>query len=942
MSSRWTVTHSNGEIVIQDANKNKIVIETMISSKTPSKINLELKRKSDLEKRKISSIINILVPHNFSELEENRLKDKILQSNDYEYVVYAPERYPLEGLIKGTIHNIGFSAMVTLIPAKQIVEYMSPIHYCMNVIENVVQEIDNQAKAKIAKLLNQPEDIQTWRMAGLILSNAMVFYDLISDKITLQDGKNCKTLDSLHNRKKFITKKDLMLVWQNVLDYNYNPIFSVAINILSALGMSESTKIIDALYTSSKKIREKRVAGSSDMYGKLLQKVIVDRSNLASYYTRPEAAALMAKLAVPDVNHPIYEVGSVSKYRIVDFACGTGLLLSSAYRQLLFNYEASHTVGKKMPITSLHKTLIENCFVGLDVLPIATHLTVSSLAMMFPTEVFGKTKVKTMPIGLQHTETVYVKKRGIKRKVKKEINHYRLGSLDLISNDTNATLTHSIEVITGKETNVKNAKPWSIEESHHLIGDGSCDLIVMNPPFVRSTNDAKKYRGNAVPKYAAFGSTKKDQSNMGKLESKKFAGTCSHGHAGLASNFIAICDKKIHEHGTMTLIMPATIASGKTWSNVRKLLKYNYDIKVISIARPKIRSNERSFSSDTGMAEIILVAKKRANKKDSRGLFVSLRERPSSMIDAIQIGTAINNLQGVDRLETGHGGTKLRIGEYTVGNCLDCSIHDVWKFVNVVDPVVEQLTYKIRQTMVPLKLCFEIGPGDRDITGGNMQGPFNGYAHDGNPKYTALWNNVQKQQTKLIVPPDQKLKPKSDATDEHIDSIWKTASIVHMNIGPDFTSNSLIAAYVSKKSVGGRVWPSIIMDRKYEKPFVAWCNSSIGVLCFWSLAGKQQLGRGAMSRTNIQDLPIPDFTKMNKTTLGVLSDIFDRFCNMELDRMKNLWKDKVRIAMDKEIVNVMGMNIELDDIRVRFCMEPSISGGKPESILTKKHEEIIE
>lgn len=944
ISSSWNVTHEKDYILINN-NKNKVIIKTEIG-----------KPKIIVENFEDIPVIKVFVPKKFSEISGNKLQDKVLKSNNYEYIIYSSkqssteenllERYPAEGRIRGTLHSIAFSAKIKLTPRKEIQEYISPIEQCMNVIKTVVERLDKRAKSTIAGLLNQPEDIQTWRMAGLILSNAMVFHGLVSKKIILNNGKKCKSLEELHKSGK-INQNDLINAWRDILEYNYNPIFSVASDILSSINRHEAEEIIIALYESSKEIRKKQVASSLDMYGKLLQKVIVDRDNLASYYTSPEAAALIAKLAVPDINHPLYHK-NIEEYKIADLACGTGLLLTSAYRQLLFNYEASHTNG--ISASLMHRKLMENCFIGLDVLPIATHLAVSSLAMMFPTEIFGDTKVKTMPIGLQDTKTVYVKKKGMKNKIKKIIKYYRLGSLDLIKND-NSTLFPSVEVVRGKKNNAD--QPWSIEESHHRVSDQSCDLIIMNPPFVRPTNHAGKHEEKegeekAAPAWAAFGTSNEDQKEMGKLASKKFKGTNAHGHAGLASYFIAVCNKKINKNGTMALIIPATISGSESWEKTRNLLKNNYRIIVISIAKPRISVKERAFSSDTKMGEIMLIATKQSKKQSKmspRGLFVSIYKRPRSILDAQHIGDAINNSSGVDRLESGNGGTRLRVGNIQVGSMLDCPIQNNWPFVNVVDPFLEQVSYKIYHKINTLNTMAKIGPDSQMFIGKMQGGPFIKSKINSklkNIKYPALWNNVQKQQTQMQVPPDAMLIPKKDAKKEHISKMWNNASHVHINMNPDYTANSLIASYTAVKTVGGSTWPSILIDKMQEKALVIWCNSTYGILCYWSLTGKQQLGRGRTSRIAILNLSIPSFKKMNKNDLNSMTQIYDEYYKIKLDRIKNLWKDKTRINIDRRVGKILNINLDMDKVRVRLCMEPSISGGKPSLDLIERHGEIMQ
>ena len=489
---------------------------------------------------------------------------------------------------------------------------------------------------------------------------------------------------------------------------------------------------------------------------------------------------------------------------------------------------------------------------------------------------------------------------------------------------------------------------WSISDAHHQVQDGSCNLIVMNPPFVRPTNQTGKNTGNRIPPWAAFNATDTDQRKMSDLAAKKFAGTCAHGGAGIASNFIAVCHKKIHPHGTMALILPATVSAGSSWKAVRQLLEKNYDLTIVSIADYAITPRETSFSSDTGMAEIILVAKRRAKDATAnrRNRFVSLRSRPSSLLEAILIGDAIRSAKKIDKLESLRGGTPLRLGNTLVGTMLDCPAANTWKFVNVVDPLVEQAAFTLQNDRIDdssrpcrfdiLKSVYGIGPISRDIIGtenGRIRGPFNKYPIQGNPRYTALWNNNKTLQTRMVVSPDVGLEPKSDASDEHVKKIWSTASRVHINISPRFTSNKLIAALTEKKIIGGTTWPSIKLPRTHEKAFVLWCNSTLGIICFWSHASKQQLGRGRSSPTAIEYLPIPMFHMIGDKKLNRLSKSFDNHSDHNLDIMKNLWRDPVRIAIDSDISDIICHKIDMDDLRLRFCLEPSISGGCPEKDL---------
>ena len=83
----------------------------------------------------------------------------------------------------------------------------------------------------------------------------------------------------------------------------------------------------------------------------------------------------------------------------------------------------------------------------------------------------------------------------------------------------------------------------------------------------------------------------------------------------------------------MALVLPLSAAAGLSWQGFRRMLAGNYaDLEVLSIAA---NGKDMSFSSDTGMAECLVVATKRgAGGVDQRIRFTSLAHRPRGFAEA--------------------------------------------------------------------------------------------------------------------------------------------------------------------------------------------------------------------------------------------------------------------------------------------------------------------
>ena len=88
-----------------------------------------------------------------------------------------------------------------------------------------------------------------------------------------------------------------------------------------------------------------------------------------------------------------------------------------------------------------------------------------------------------------------------------------------------------------------------------------------------------------------------------------------HGHAGLASAFATLAHRKIRPGGVVAFVLPFTAINGSSWAKFRELIAASYtDISIVSIAA---NGKAMSFSSDTGIAECLVIARKSGDGNDT-------------------------------------------------------------------------------------------------------------------------------------------------------------------------------------------------------------------------------------------------------------------------------------------------------------------------------------
>ncbi len=190
----------------------------------------------------------------------------------------------------------------------------------------------------------------------------------------------------------------LVTEWQAVLEINYWPIFATASEIILKLSEETAAAVLTPLRRGALRLVQRGVTKSHDLTGVIFQRLIADRKFLATFYTRPAAAALLAGLAIPADRAPggaeWGDEDTIASLQIGDFACGTGTLLSAAYQRISLLHELNGGDPRK-----LHAPMMKNGLVGLDVLNIAVHLTAATLAGAHPDVPFDGECLLTMPYG---------------------------------------------------------------------------------------------------------------------------------------------------------------------------------------------------------------------------------------------------------------------------------------------------------------------------------------------------------------------------------------------------------------------------------------------------------------------------------------------------------------------------------------------------------------
>ncbi len=913
------------DLVIRPPGGVPVIIETefeparSVEKDARTRLGQRLQYNGDL----IEQTIAVKVPKDLSRVQQGDLLQHI-KAAEFHYCTYSGQeagtavRWPAEGWLAGSVDDMADCIENVSLSERLLAKGTKILEQSIGEAAGKLRETAGpHALAKIAQSLHQEDGEQTSRMAMAIVTNALVFHTAIVS------AHDIKTIDELRSMGS-VNKSRVLACWQHILDHiNYYPIFHIASELLRPIPDGTANAVLNRLAQAASDLAGLGATTLHELSGRMFQQLIADRKFLATFYTLPTSAALLGELAVSRIDADWTNADALVNLQVADLACGTGALLSAAYRALASRYRRTGRDDQK-----LHRQMMERVLIAADIMPAATHLTASMLSSMHPGTTFGNTRVHTLPYGQQSVE----KKHTI-----------ALGALDLIEDDTAPSLFGTgILVAQGTGADVESKGSQDM-----ILPRETADLVIMNPPFTRSTNHEKAEV--PVPSFAGLSKTKEEQQAMSKRLKevlKRLNKPVGNGNAGLASNFIDLAHVKVKPGGVLALVLPAVCVSGGSWQDVRDLLAREYeDLTVLTIATHG--QTDRAFSADTGMAEALIVATKcrEGGKGSGETLFINFYHRPRSLVEAVEMARAVRGVPP----HTRQG--RLCIGDHeTIGTYIWASLSQggctSLRETTLADAAIGLTEGTLRLPhgyAAPLPtICLgdvgERGLLHRDISGknsnGTPRGPFEIISIQGVPQYPVLWGHDAPRERSLVVLPDSEGEVRSNCADLAV-SVWKrTASRLHFNLDFRINSQSLTACVTPDKALGGTAWPNFIPDQdKWTPPLVLWANTTLGLLAFWWIGTRQQQGRARLTITQLPHLSVLDPRTLSKEQIVQAEVIFETFKGKIFLPANEAYRDKTRQALDRAVlVNLLHFPEDVLEplaiLRDQWCAEPSVHGGK--------------
>ena len=405
------------DILIDAPNRQPVIVETEFAPASSVEKDATARLGTTLQGggAEIEGVLAVILP-------------KSLRTGDLEALENAPFRYATHYLDSAGTSTRWPTGREWLDDLADAIEYLSiserQLARGTEVLETVASQAahrlaewaGDRALGGIAQTLHQGPGKQTERMAAAICVSAFVFHAAIERR----DGIPPLPL------KTPVSKLALLKAWEDILEVNYYPIFGIAREVVAHLLYVAVSWVMDLVAAAIPELAKLGATTYHDLTGRMFQTLIADRKFLATFYTLPSSACLLAELAVDRLGLDWADRAAIEDLRIADFACGTGALLSATQRTVYRRYRRAGGDDKV-----LHKSMMERVLVGLDIMPAATHLTCSMLSSTHPSLVYGESQIHTVPYGSSSGRT-------------------HIGALDFLDSDHSFSLFATAESLGGR------------------------------------------------------------------------------------------------------------------------------------------------------------------------------------------------------------------------------------------------------------------------------------------------------------------------------------------------------------------------------------------------------------------------------------------------------------------------------------------------------------
>ena len=487
---------------------------------------------------------------------------------------------------------------------------------------------------------------------------------------------------------------------------------------------------------------------------------------------------------------------------------------------------------------------------------------------------------------------------------------------------------------------------------------GAMDICNNNDPYFRARGGAgNAVSGKAMQRY--------------KREADRRVKGVANVKAGLHTFMRVIEHEMLRGGGVQGKVLPLAAARAQTYTGFRENIEREYNgVVAVSVAA----GEGGSFSSDTGIQEMLLVGTKRATavtggrrgQREPTGdrsvTCVNLTRSFKTKLEAkmfadairrevalgkkrgdITVGSVVGTYCRMDGLGDGKPWSTLGVsGDYTV-------LSEFAMKGMAWNPSSGE-TPKFALSMTTLSGVSNHGPthhllghvptsGEPKPRGAFLMRPRAKARNLVNP---SMWGEDYASQLTMTCIPTHYGEPLEDAAEAK--RMLETAGRFHISRNFRMSAQTIAIAYTEKDCMGGRAWTTLKPKRDgAAEAITLFLNSVYGILIRVGYGQITDLGRSTIQIEAIDGHPIPDFgadTPEAEAARAIAVENFDRLRALPLKRVSLCVLDENRAEIDRVVARMLGLpwdmgaEATLDSWRRMMRLQPVVNGNNKTTLRT--------
>ncbi|MEM4592791.1 MAG: hypothetical protein QW196_05270 [Sulfolobales archaeon] len=971
----------------------RIVIEASYSKSDAEK---------DANKRVEDGLADIAIalhyPERYPDIPEGELKKKLRESVFNAMIVVPREVRNLEKYVLGKtrvakpvggwFNNIKLGDLVDIIrhsvsyllEEAEVEQEVEEVKKCISEFTKAANSLQESDKLRegIAEVLYKLYGFEVAEARDAEVMFGQVALSILLSSILYERVRHFHSLKPLMDYvKQYGPINGLRDAFNSLLKVDYEPALTFTMEILDKLPPHLSLQVGN-IVNSALRISEMTSLLARDFAGRVYHEIVGDiavRKGFATFYTEIPAAYMLSNLAIKtlldvndikklDKNQASAVINTLCKLKVVDFACGSGTLLTASLyntsrlaRNVCFLHDLECSCreieGDKESSASIEKTLVEKGIYGLDALRYATQVTALNLALMVP-ESITRENIATVYLGVMPNKNAW------------------LGSLELLDNvKTFGGLLRWIE--SGLKGVVETVSTTRVVSGNIELLD-KYDIVIMNPPFTRATGrvskefrekrkglfgfiadennrkilmkrydkvrksvreELKKIAKNlikedpALRKYMPlFAESEKDNNERDdEDESQSWEDLdqyLSIGQAGEGLLFLYLAYRYVKLGGVIAFVLPRNLLSGVSWFLARTLLASKFHLKYVIVSSDG--ENGYNFSEGASLSEVLIIAKRVDSHSNSEETyFIELLKKPQTALEGLLYADRLSEaIKGGRNVVIVKDGIVAKVKKILRKDLLSFIIN--WGVFYLEEDLLKMLrdlieNGKIGSASIPMTTLGSLVTDMGVNRGGDVIEAFNLIVRGGRVDCATY----QKRQAGILYIPmvcgsgEEVAKTIEIQPNAYIPDVTNPKAMRIKRLRTKFLVPNRIrwntfraVAHLSTEPVVSNVYFMVKTDlyENRQKALVLWINSFWGLLTIFSL---MEITEEVFTRLNIGQwkmLPVLDVKSLASDVVEKLSKLYEKYRNADFGPLIDQFKTCNRAQLDKDVLEALSIRLD--------------------------------